>query len=910
MSSRVGRQSLSFLALVVALSAIASTGRAQTQAPVQAAPQDPKLQEADRLFKEAKALQKDGKVRDAIDAAQKATALIEEVRSTHLDTADAFADLGSLQLSARDYAGAAKSFERVVAIQEKLIPDSKELGESLNDLGTAYRRLGDTGRTVTVWERSLQILRKNLSDEDREVFAAMHNLGDLYSELGDYNRAQPLMEQSLALAIKKLGPEDMTVAIFLNNIARLRMARGELEQAEDPYMKSLAIREKLLKPNDPSIARLLGNMGVMYQERALLPKAEVCYSRALDIYRASIGEQNADAATLIHNLAVLHLLRRDFDGAEPLYKRALEIRRATLGATHPDVAKTLEATTILHWLRGDSAAAAATQQQANDIQEHHLTNVLAVGSEQQKVAFMDTLRETFDLTLTLRTALPSRAVDDLAANTVLRRKGRVLDAMADSLAAVTRAASPADRAVLGDLSRVRGELANLAMSPPAGVSVADRQKRQDALYVEAQALESRLSQAGAALRAESQSLTVADVRSQLPVDSTLIEYMEYHPFDPRVVGRAGRFGAPRYAAMVLTREGQPSWFELGDAATIDAAVAAWRGALARPDRDDVGRLGRRLDALVMEPLAAALGRPARLLIAPDGALALVPFGALVDPQQRFRLSAYEIALLSSGRDVLRVNHGGAAAGPALVVANPAFDAGGGANGSSAARFAPLPGTAAEAAALARLMPKATVLTGAEATEARLKAAVSPAVLHVATHGFFSGRALSASTQTDTRGLTAVSPANQGSALDPLTHSGLALAGANHPSAGSSEDGLLTAVEAASLNLSGTELVVLSACETGVGEVRAGDGVQGLRRALTMAGAASQVMSLWQVSDEATRELMESYYRELMDGKGRAAALRDVQLAMQRRAGRAHPFYWAAFIFAGDWQPLVNRDKLR
>jgi CHAT domain-containing protein len=141
--------------------------------------------------------------------------------------------------------------------------------------------------------------------------------------------------------------------------------------------------------------------------------------------------------------------------------------------------------------------------------------------------------------------------------------------------------------------------------------------------------------------------------------------------------------------------------------------------------------------------------------------------------------------------------------------------------------------------------------------------------------------------------------------NPLLRSGLAFAGANTRSGGNGEDGILLALEASGLDLHGTRLVVLSACETGVGEVRAGDGVYGLRRALVLAGAESQVMSLWQVSDAATRDLMVAYYKGLKSGGGRGDALRAVQLEMLRGTTRSHPFYWASFIQSGDWRPLAN-----
>ena len=136
----------------------------------------------------------------------------------------------------------------------------------------------------------------------------------------------------------------------------------------------------------------------------------------------------------------------------------------------------------------------------------------------------------------------------------------------------------------------------------------------------------------------------------------------------------------------------------------------------------------------------------------------------------------------------------------------------------------------------------------------------------------------------------------------LARSGLALSGANLTKSGS-QDGILTALEASTLNLWGTKLVTLSACDTGVGEVRNGEGVYGLRRAFFRAGTEALVMSLWPVSDRVTREMMTSYYRELKHGLGRGEALRQAQLAMMKRKGREHPFYWASFIQSGEWANL-------
>jgi CHAT domain-containing protein len=187
-----------------------------------------------------------------------------------------------------------------------------------------------------------------------------------------------------------------------------------------------------------------------------------------------------------------------------------------------------------------------------------------------------------------------------------------------------------------------------------------------------------------------------------------------------------------------------------------------------------------------------------------------------------------------------------------------------------------------------------VLTGAAATKDELEKAVSPQLLHIATHGFFlndstAGRANHAG----------------GAGANPLLRSGLALSGANGIRNGD-EHGILTALEASNLNLWGTKLVTLSACDTGLGEIKTGEGVYGLRRAFFESGAETLVMTLWPVSDYVTREMMTAYYTGLKHGLGRGEALRQAELAMMKRKGREHPFYWASFIQSGEWANLEGK----
>jgi CHAT domain-containing protein len=237
-------------------------------------------------------------------------------------------------------------------------------------------------------------------------------------------------------------------------------------------------------------------------------------------------------------------------------------------------------------------------------------------------------------------------------------------------------------------------------------------------------------------------------------------------------------------------------------------------------------------------------------------------------------------------------------------------------------YSRLPGTAQEAEVLIKLLPQGTqLLIEKHATEAAVKQIRRPSILHIATHGFFlpdqteySPRSPFMRGTSDTVGTLTSVMRNE----NPLLRSGLILAGAKQRSSGNNEDGILTALEMAGLDLWGTKLVVLSACDTGLGDVRSGDGVYGLRRALVLAGSQTQMISLWKVSDSGTRDLMTSYYMLMQRGVAQAEALRQVQLAMlqgqlspklqneTRRTLKSittmkykHPFYWAAFIQSGN-----------
>jgi CHAT domain-containing protein len=442
-------------------------------------------------------------------------------------------------------------------------------------------------------------------------------------------------------------------------------------------------------------------------------------------------------------------------------------------------------------------------------------------------------------------------------------------------------------------------------------------KELAALEDKVQKLELQVAKKSAAYRTVTQPIELAAIQKVIPSDARLVEIVNYQPWDAKgTYAQRLQMKPRRYVAYVVGQKGDPATIELGEAAPIDKAVEDFRKAVADPDNDRAADLGNALYKLTMGKVVPKLGGSTNILVAPDGALNVVPFSALVDDSKQYLIKKFTFTYLTSGRDLLRLAVKTKAQGGGIVFADPKFDAaapapdGGQTRGRRSGdlrslKWNPLPGTGQEADALVKTMKGLKVFRGDQATEGALKGVHAPKILHLATHGFFlPDEAPPPAADQIAPNAPSAKSAGSDQYENPLLRSGLALAGANKLSSGT-DDGVLTALEASGLDLWGTKLVVLSACETGVGKVSNGEGVYGLRRSLVIAGAESLVMTLWQVDDFATKDLMAGYYTKLAAGKPRSAALREIQLELAAQEKYAHPFYWASFLPAGALTPIKD-----
>jgi CHAT domain-containing protein/Tfp pilus assembly protein PilF len=844
-------------------------------------------------------------------------------------------NLALLDWEKGNYTKAVPLYQRAMAIWEKALgPEHPDVAVSLNNLANVYWEIGEYVMAEPLYERALAIREKALGLEHPLVAASLYGLAMLNRERGDYVKAESFYQRALAIREKAQGPDHPDVAHSLHGLAIVNLNRGDYLKAELLYRRALAIREKALGLEHPDVALSLSNLAALYNDRGEYAKAEPLYQRSLDICERALGPEHPDVAYSLNSIAILRRDEGNYVKAEPLFQRALAIREKVLGPRHPRVAESLSDLAMHYMAKGDLVQAITFQSRANAVTEHNIALNLRTGSERQKLAYLAILSKQTDLTISfhLRYLPNDLTARNLAATMILQRKGRTLDAMSDSFATLRQRFNPQDRALLDRLNDVTAQLARLVLGGPKNAAPVEYQKEIKTLEEEKEALEAEISRRSAEFRANSQPITLASIQAAIPTNAVLLEFASYQPYDVKAARNDKEYGAPRYVAYLLRREGESKWRELGDAKTIDAAIAAFRAALSNPKRRDIKRLARVLDEKVMRPLRSLLGDARQILVSPDGDLNLIPFEALVDEQGRYLIERYPFTYLTSGRDLLRLQVERESKSNPLIVADPIFGQRDQLAKADVAQrrparrrmrqsvttgsdlssiyFAPLMGTELEAREIKSLFPKARVLVREEATEPSLKRAVAPRILHIATHGFFLedrpvriGGTRGVRLMRDDGELVGAS-ANV-KIENPLLRSGLALAGANWRT-DRDDDGILTALEATGLNLWGTQLVVLSACDTGVGVVRTGEGVYGLRRALVLAGSETQVMSLWPVNDYATQRLMKAYYTRLKQGQGRGEALRNVKLTTMRRRGTEHPFYWAGFIQSGKWTELGDK----
>ncbi|MBA4064263.1 MAG: hypothetical protein C0501_11225 [Isosphaera sp.] len=803
----------------------------------------------------------------------------------------------------------------------------------------------------------IDMLRRLHPGDHMTVAAALSNLAGLASSRGRLEEAEGLYRDVRDMYRRLFKRDNRDVVVALYGLAGVARGREKWDEAEALYREVADKARRLSDGDHPLVADSLGGLASLQWSRGKLADAEALLREQLAVTRRLYPGDHPDVADCLNRLSRVRSDQGDARAAEQFARDALEMTRRLSRGDHLDLARRLTNLAVLYYAEGQYAAAEPLFAEALGVRRRVVAAFAARASDGEALGFLAALPLVHDPYLCNARSLGTRA--DRVYPEVWAEKGQLARVFEARQLSVRAAPDPAAARLLADLTENRRRRAALLLEAEVRDPVRARQRADDLRDLD-RAIADQIRTAGSfpavARVAKLAAAAPADLQRVLPAGAAVVDFVRYDHFryDPAKPGTAGQTRTWSYAAFVLTRDAV-TWVDLGPAEPIERAVAGWRRAITS-GRAVPADLPAAVRALVWAKVRKELpAGTTTVYVSPDAALCGVPWTALPgDKPGTVLLEDFALATIPHAPFLLDklwpqdpVRNPPAAA---LVVGGVGYDADPyGFWAAAAARtgrgplvkpdqvfgWPTLDGAAAEAdgvaAAAGRRKLPTTRLAGDRATPAAVLAELPMArVAHLATHGFFADPSF--------RGLYELDPKEfertwRGErvgrvANSPLLMTGLVLAGANRP--GTPGRGILTGDALVDLDLSGLGLAVLSACETGLGDVAGGEGVFGLQRAFHYAGCRDVVATLWKVDDAATAALMGEFYHQLWEkGQPPVEALRQAQLAVMRADGKQfgemargfkagkvdlttvpvkadpkdpasgnHPRLWAAFILSG------------
>ncbi|MCC6281908.1 MAG: CHAT domain-containing protein [Saprospiraceae bacterium] len=808
-------------------------------------------------------------------------------------------------------------------IREKLLgKDHADYAASLNNLAINYFLTGNFEQTEQFFLEALDIRERKLGKENADYAWSLNNLGVLYLNMGNLEKAEALHLEALAIREKILGKEHTDYSASLNNLAVVYKDLLKYEKAETLFLEAIAIKERLTGKENPDYAGDIINLSHLYQLRGEYEKTERLLLEAKDIFENKLKQvEHPFYMTCLEHLGILYSLRKEYSLSESSYRQALALREKTLGKGHQSCEMSHINLALLYWDSNNAESAEYHFQQASHIQKTLVLQGAQHLSEKEMLQyvriFKRDLSQYYSFTYTQMDA--SRFAGNCFDQTLFYN-GFLLHA--SNQLRNQALVHPEQAETFNLLKSYQRRLATEYAQPVAdrdSANVADLEKQANTIEKE---LTRKVAGYGDAIR----QISWQEVRSALKPGEAALEFIHFNYYTPEITDSV------MYAALLLKPGMEhPLFIPLFEEKQLKALLPANQASLSIEQVNELYGIhpleGKNaLYRLLWAPLEAQLADLRTVYYAPSGLLHRLNLAALPVDAQSILSDRYELVALGSTRHLVVGNqHSDTDNRTALIYGDiqfnmdstaylPAINAGSNrGNLRFSAAYAPdnpghnddwqyLKWSAKEVENVQMVLKQAgmhaEVRKGWQATEESFKQigqdGSSPRILHLSTHGFFF---------PDPSGAGAGSPGREEPVFKlsehPMIRSGLILAGANHAwrtgaPLGKREDGILTAYEISQMDLRNTELVVLSACETGLGHVEGNEGVYGLQRAFKIAGAQYLVMSLWQVPDNQTQELMTVFYQKLLLEKRPARqAMQAAQDEMRRR--RYEPFYWAGFV---------------
>ena len=809
--------------------------------------------------------------------------------------------------------------------------NSVEYLSSVNSLGILYTKTGQLVLAKEVLNTAYNIYT-NLGEEykDTESFI-LDNLAQVHLSLGDTYNGIFLQEKALKLTKTYFGENSLNYASSLVNLGVSFLKIKKYEESEQSYLEALNIIKKTLGSKNVEYGRILNNLSTLYERTGDYDKAIKYGKQSLQVFQKDLEQNSYENAFVYFNLANAYMSNENIKKTELFIEKSYKLRKKTLGTKHPQFAKNSVQYAILYWKKGDIHRAKKYYVEAFKNYFNQINAFFPILTEEEKVYFIDTnVEPVLDQYMSFieQNHEKDKTLIVDAYDYQLGLKGVILYATNKVRESIL---SSEDETLINkyefwhDIKEQLSQLFSINL-----ISIEERNRQIDSLTLIANQLEKQLSVMSGAFKKNflRNQYTWKDVQKYLRPKEASIEMVRYRYFVPKASGRLTEeihyaaliiyHGSNKVPEMVVMRQGQEMEGKY---------LSNYRNGIKYQINETLSY------HQFWKSMAEHLGGIEKIYFSPDGVYHQLNLNTLLNPNTKnYLIDEIKIQMVTNTRDLLESKEKFSTSESSFF-GYPNYNLNnesdtkdekdnddGGDNRMlrnltteslrntlilrgirnnlisyirSFHELKPLPGTKKEIELIDSLYQANHLETKVylldQAQENKIKSLRHPKILHIATHGFFLEQ-----NTTDSIGETY----DQNS----LLRSGLILAGANRfilsgNLVNNNEDGILTAFEAMNLYLEGTEIVTLSACETGLGEIKNGEGVYGLQRAFKIAGAQSLIMSLWAVDDVATQELMTLFYQEWLSSKDKQTSFILAQKKLRNKY--PNPFYWGAFVMIGN-----------
>jgi CHAT domain-containing protein/Flp pilus assembly protein TadD len=803
----------------------------------------------------------------------------EEKQTDHINYSKVFADLGLLYATQGKYNSASQYTEQALEIrQQSLGENSVGYAASVNNRAVLYQDLAFFNEAEKDFITAKAAVKTIKTENSLEYAIVLNNESILLAEVGRFDEAITNLNQAVTIleADKRKSP-NIQVGLR-SNLALLYQRTGKFAEAETNYLRL----EKDLGSSSPYYAGVLNNLALLYVQMNKPEKVEDYLKRAAAVYKTQFGEQSPNYAKVLADQGWFYRVKGRNAEAEPLLIKSLEIRELTLGANHPDYVRGREELAILYWKSQQWEKAYDHYKVVMDKTIDFINQYFPPMSEAEKTKFWDVTFPRFqrynNFAIEASTTLPHIVADMFDYQTAT--KGLLLNATSKVKTAIIRSGNPElikDYLAWLDLKESLARYYSLSRE-----EIEQQKINLDSIEQSGNRMEKSLSERSKDFSSgyATQKISFGEIKGLLTDQEAVVEIIHVRKYDQDFADDA------RYVALVMTKAmDKPKLVVLDNGGQLETRYAKfYRTSIQQKQADEHSY------AQYWARIEPALQGKKAIFLSPDGVYNQMNVNTLKDPSGAYLLNKYDVTIVGNSKDLIAIRK------RVPVKKKDAFLIGFPDYGGPAVPA--LPGTKTELDGVSKVL-KASGYTikqwmQKDASEANMKAVKAPGLVHIATHGFF---------MKDTEVNEGIGISLENAQENPLLRSGLLLAGASTTMSGkatvdlsSNDNGVLTAYEAMNLNLDGTDLIIVSACETGLGDVKAGEGVYGLQRAFLVAGANAMVMSLWKVDDAATQQLMTNFYTNWVKSGNKQKAFKLAQQQLMTKY--KDPYYWGAFVMMG------------